>query len=644
MITGNGLNIPIAGFANSLEGFQQADDRAVKRRSEIRKDMMELADMAANQGIQIGMDDWAQMAASQMRSGDFLASTAPSSDVLNIMRTAQNTKAVKADEDRQRQTFRAQLEDDKLVEDEIQKRSLSGETNEEIAVGLRDSFGARADKFIPRVAAVTNQAILNERLKTEQAYADTFEDEDQARTFIASNPGFTKAAQEGLLNAGRKAALRKEDNIHKVAVDVAAKIGSEVGANTEQQVRTLVDAFTPPSTKPEVRQRIVEKAWEIAKASQDASLSSTQFKTSNQAGLTLAQNAPQTAAAITQFQIQENERTAKAQEQFVARGQASIAQTDALLKDLRANAVKLKDTKEEKYLEHASTIASTYVISDLDGLLEAIRKGDNAKIERIKAASPTRIEEQSRLTSGAAFLKGPAFSSQGEMLAGLERVLPNDKHATSVGAGYKAQLDLSSPSGVSSTPKPPADSKVINGKVMTSSVSWNPNTGAPEVEWKEWQPSSTPVDVTKEREAAATQAAIIREKFVDDMATKVLAGVNSTIAESGRINMTPEEMTSVARNVARRYVSSFLRGAGLTGAVGKDSVDAMTEEVMGRMVPPTGASVRENPVTTFQKNLTTIAGGNGLAPTSYTVPGAAMPSPRLGQQGVPQSNQWWNPR
>ena len=592
MITGNGYNLSIAGFANSLDGFNEADDRAVKRRSQIRKDALELANMAAEQGIQLGVDDWAQQVSGLLSPGDFLTSTAPTSDVANLMRQTQNAKAEKADTDRKRAEFRAELEDNEKVEQEIARRSLSGDSPEQIALGLRDAFGERADSFVPRIQAISNATVMKERIDAQTKFADMFESEEDAGEFIKTNKGLTKAAQEGIMEAGKRARVKREDMIHQTAMSVADKVGSTVGAVDRRQVETLVNLALPPSAKPEVRRQALDKAWDMAVASQQAAQAGAGFKTSQAIAQHQGQNAVQTAALLANAErldrADAETRVKQETDRLYATTQTPRQQLEKTLADMskpKSGASK-EDIAAHKL---AIGITSTHFIQDTGALVDALKRGDMAEVEILKAAAPTMQDYNARVSAVTSFLKGPRFSSLAEVQSSVDSALPSVREAEGVGRQYMNYIDAASSSSS--------------------------------------DPSASP----------ELKASKLRANFIEDSADAV-NGANALMVQSGRVSMSGQDVVAMNRRIAERYVRSFLKGASLD-EVGPEGVSKLVNEIISRVQAPAEITPRIGAADDLRNALTAVSRDNGLAPTSFAQPGAAMPSPRI---GVPQPNQRWD--
>ncbi len=130
---------------SSIGHSDTVDDSMQKRQNSRlanRKAMMELLDMQAAQGINVGVDDAARMARDTLGVGAYLNSTAPSTDMLGHMTKQYNDKAAQVQEQRRIAKFKTDNEEKGVILGDVHDQYLSGKSPVEVLQYAQDRYGS----------------------------------------------------------------------------------------------------------------------------------------------------------------------------------------------------------------------------------------------------------------------------------------------------------------------------------------------------------------------------------------------------------------------------------------------------------------------------------------------------------------------
>lgn len=607
------------------EGFDGRLEKNEARRKANRDALMELGDKYAAQGVGFGIDEWLKQSQGLLGTYDMLNSTSLPSDMLEAMRKAQNAKAAQTVEERRRAQFKEDFDEANLMEQDVAKQAEAGKGEGEIAAYLTSTYGARAARVVPRINYLMNTSMLRGQTQGQQLGSSLYS-EDDAKSYIDSNPGLTPGMKQGVMEKARANQTELEKQAYTVGNDVAAT-GGFVDNDT---MRQAIVARTPLYLKDErLRQKWVDDAMTVARgAAQTKSTSVSRANTANAQNV-WGQNAFNVLQAQYAAEAQdEQQRRASAQQAMKDMTAPLAAQDQFVLKGVDANGRKL----DPKYGQRLAGYAAEYSISDIGGLVDAIQARDEDRIKKIISISEKRGTVLDRARKLAEFNNntGRITTFDGAQNA-IAPLVTDPEVPQQLGKAYQQLVTAAGGEnavGAGIT----MEKRVVKVPII------HPQTGQV-IQYRD-EEQMVPVASGaggEQQQSNAALAATARERFVD-VSASLINGAAS--AMETRYAATPEQANQMVQNFAQRRATAFVSGMGLKGDVANAKIGEITQQIVLRVGPmTTGFTHSETALERHQRAVQTLQQQGGVIGPSNTVPGSVQPSPRPGGAAP---NQWWN--
>lgn len=593
-----------------MQGFDGALEKNAARRAENRKNLIELSNMMADQGVAMGIDDMAAQARSLLGAGDFLNSTALSSDMVEAIRRTQNQRAALVTEQRRRDQFNADLNESNAIEAEVQKQAESGKSEGEIAAWLMQSYGERGQRVIPRLGALMNRATISGQQSGFNLGAN-LHSEEEAQSYIKANPSLTPSMREGVLQRARQNVTESEKHVWTIG----REFGGTGGFVGDEKDRASIDAMIPGYiTNPARRAQLVEKAMKIAISTAQNKLAAEQAAVINKVQTAWGVNAPAEAAGMAAAQQADQDRRGRtAQEQ--EKGMLSVLSAQDSARDLL---VKDKKTPED-VKQRVAAILSERVVGDIDGLVQAVQRKDSAAVDRILARSPSRSSFVERARRVSSFVNnGDKFPSADAAMADIQDIVVDQREIGAAGSAYRKYLD--SAGAAANAPVKYEKREVI----VTYPINGRVNGTRKEIR----EVPVGPANMTEQQAVSAKTASDIWAGFVKD-ASEMLIASQRVLQATGRFDTTPEQAQQAVYDLAIKQATVFVASAGLSGNAARAEVERLVAAIMTNVGVLTGTRRVPTAVENYEENMKRMRSQGGVLSPSNVVPGAVQPSPRL---------------
>ena len=594
--------------------------RQTARRAETARAMREFGDLAAAEGRQLGVDDWAEMARQNLSFSDFMNGTNPSVKMIEQMRLNQNQKAEQQAELRRREQFNADRNEEESIRKMVGDMAIEGKSNEEIAAFVAQNFPERSAALVPRIGAMTNAATLQARQQAFEVYGRQFYDVQSAQEFIKANPGLNPAMRQGILEV---AEINQAD-VEQKAFTAGEQLGREYGylPDNEQFSRNYIDRMLPATIKGERRMQLIERALGAAREAYRAKLAGQQVSMGLAAQTAEIQAAPQRAERLFQLGQQEEQRRAAAAQATAQQFMGSVNSQVALLGEANKDNPMFATLGAEGY-SSASSLFNTYVFDNPQAVIEAIKKGDQRAIKQLTATARPITEYISQAQALSNVVSGATrFSSGEEAVQAVTGLMSRatSKSMDSAGQLYGAEYSAAQQQSVTFS----------NRAGRSARASVNDRLSA-------------------EVNAAAQSMGVIERNLVDDTTNLVLSA-RQAIIDNGSLSMTPEEVRAMAESIISKSLDTFLRSANLPRDEAEALRQRITEQAMARATLEgaldRGIQRRPTPDELLRSSLESISTNRGAVPGYGWLPSQApgdvrAPGTGVSNGGLPPNQRWW---
>ena len=511
----------------------------------------------------------------------------------------------------------------KTISEDAKGLLLSGMSEVEVDAELRSRYGEdRTKKLRPQLGRIFGQAQHEAMGNGIKMGESRFQDEDEAKAYVAANPWMAKAEAEGVVTGAANRWSKTEREI----MAEASKMGSTGGwtgtANDTLMAQNYLSTVAP-GLPPEKVAALTKRFVEVASSSAQQSERASDYKMTQEARAYDAKNYPAVQEKALQLEATDQ---ANRDKDAAARRQMYVAPWQQQQELVKA----LSNPKHPQAKFGAVPLLQSHYFQDTSALMAALdpENGDPKEVARLKARAIPIDQYLAKADALASVVSGAqTYGGVSGLYTRMAQFGADE--ATIMGAGKEVRVlkDLQA-SGVPSQAVASTQDRFANTTELDRARERSGQSLA--------NPFGTPgaprsVMSVEGQEAAGKQTAYqvaeskVRSDFVADSA-EYLKEVRQAVVTNGRVAATPEQIKAEELKVATRRATAFVKGMGLTGAVAQSAVQEFTTQIMQSVGDAEGLSVRPGFGDMFRQANERILNQRGLPEgTGRTPPGALRP-------------------
>jgi hypothetical protein len=515
-------------FAWQQKGFDDEMTRQRDLRSKTRRELQELADLAAMNGQEMDLDTWNKMVTEQVGSDAFLYGGRPSGTLLETMRQSTNKKAQEVQRRQQFEQFKAETEKDRLAESYILEVA-SGKpdiSDSEIQQNLTERFGPEfAARLAPRVPSIRQKrdmADYAEGLRVGQTMT-TQEEVDE----LLKGGTMSKRMAEGIKIGAQRKMDELERNNYQTYQSIISKL-PPTGYEDEGAARAAIETMIPEYMQRDPKEKALHvdralKFWKASKKIEQTGRDVAVGRTEQDITQRTTPEVEMRIAAVRQQEAETNRRIAQAANESHDKAMRThLEEVDGLFKGM-----KLKPAQQEQAMQ-IKAFLSQYEPDNKAELIAAVMGGDEGQIRQAFNAARNRADP---ISYKIGLARNNALITSGQMFTG--NPVADYQNATSFGArefdaeAAKAGADF-------------ARLKSMGGNDLR-----------------------------------------LRTEHLDPLIDGVAAGVKqmrSMLAQSGKFAASAEQLAKMEEQLIRQRLAPMVKAAGLPPAALEAFVDAAVQK------------------------------------------------------------------
>jgi hypothetical protein len=200
-------------FAWQQKGFDDEQERGRKLRSENRKALLEISDLAAKEGRTVGVDEWFSIVNDQIGMDGTLYNYAPANTVLESMRNNANQRAQVVQQQQRFDQFKRETDMDQMIDKTVSDMTRQGKSEAEITAQIAQMDPKVAERYAPRIPSIRQKAELADMTEGVKL-AEQFGSVAGVEEFSAKFPTLTPSVREAMFSHAKKLDEKRADEDH----------------------------------------------------------------------------------------------------------------------------------------------------------------------------------------------------------------------------------------------------------------------------------------------------------------------------------------------------------------------------------------------------------------------------------------------